>query len=327
MLVNRGTSLFVITASADCCCCVWDRAGNQIGTFGQDEHWKLLHSLSRPLDDDKTHTELVPAKKTNAELKPDQAREEVDECKMTKLPLIVGTSQCISKTRTTVRKPPTDRPDLKKNAKISWSSFDDDNVSISSEEDDDTARTTVKGNGDRMSVWDSTTLGVSYQTERLEKRPRKQPFSLPPLRLGGSPADYRDYPPGHPIVIGPEASPYQRLPFVDVGESDVVPQKPELLVNPDYHLRPEDRVTIKLARTMKMPGKKQNNAQIRLKALRAQFDEISLFPKNFWDPDVRERYISKKGKAAGNKRSKARVNFMKGPSSSRASTRHQTQRI
>ena len=101
--------------------------------------------------------------------------------------------------------------------------FDDERVATASrknnkieqkeEEDDDEEEEEEGGNDEKeetsFSVWSKTSLGITYQTERAKKRPRKQPRTLPPLRLGGKPADPQQYPAGHPIVLGPEASPYQ----------------------------------------------------------------------------------------------------------------------
>ena len=124
----------------------------------QDEHWKL-HSPSRPSDEDKTQIESIPNEDDNSKPRLDETRGHFDESNVTRLPLIVEAS--ISNDKITVKEPPdTDRLGLNEKRKTSWSSFDDDNDSISSEDEDDTAGMTMKRNGDSVSVWDSTTLGM-----------------------------------------------------------------------------------------------------------------------------------------------------------------------
>lgn len=40
-LCERNERLIIVTASSDCSVALWDVHGNRLGTFGQEEHWKI----------------------------------------------------------------------------------------------------------------------------------------------------------------------------------------------------------------------------------------------------------------------------------------------
>ncbi|XP_062512023.1 WD repeat-containing protein 49-like [Corticium candelabrum] len=310
LLVNRGSSLFVVTASTDCCCCVWDTSGTQIGVFGQDNHWKLQSTSRLAKEENPESTSFVSTSQSDLHRKG-----QYEVFSKSKLPPIDE----IPSSSVTQLKGEVDEIDNESPPAV------ENNLSVFAASDYKTRNVVNSSSADNgvksVSVWDATSLGISYEIARKSKRPRQQLVSLPRFRLGSS-LDHEDYQPEHPIVLGPEASPYQRLPFIEIHDPGVALKKPALLDNFDYYFGSPDRKSQKSISFLKKP---KVTPHAGWKALQAKFDEMTLFPKNFWDSDVRNRYRLKSHRSTGRSRQKTHVTFVKPAGSSRSSTQYKTQ--
>ncbi|XP_076812547.1 cilia- and flagella-associated protein 337-like [Clavelina lepadiformis] len=222
----RNNQNFIISASSDCSVALWDIAGNSVGEFGQEQHWKL--DFSDPLA--KRNIDEVDGEET----------EQADESLFKEFDINEIELESRASTAAVPSKPPTAH------------GFDPDF---------------------RAQTWKSTVLGKAYQEDRMQKRERKQPGTVP---------GYKEY------IEESAVGPYGILDYTDLDSMPVM-RKPDFMLHPHKYFGEKSEKDLSKRKVGKQPTEVQQSIRDVRKSLKAAFDERSLFPKELLDFEAQIR--------------------------------------
>ena len=217
-LLKRGNADLVLTASSDCCLVLSTLSGLQIGIFGQENHWNIEKALSVG----NLHESGIRVKSAEAGGDRKDSLHDGEE-------FIAFTG------------------DVSEEMPASKSEY----IAMESEEEEYAVKT-------RLQTWDNTILGKTYQERGIEKRERKQPYSLP----------FGNVERGQLSI-----SAFQALNCKDLSD---VPT----LLKPDFVLHPERYFSSskKMSKVEEIPV-----LPPIVDHLQQRHDEKSLFPKSLLD--------------------------------------------
>lgn len=221
-IIKRGDVNLILTASSDCCLVLSTINGMQIGIFGQEHHWNIDKALIMGRDQERQAYSKANKLAANGE---DIASHE-DTPAAWEEDVFEATAN-------------------KSDAGINMEA--------------DVGETAMKT---RLQTWENTILGKSYQERGIEKRERKQPYSLPFVNVERGQLSI---------------SAFQALNCKDLSEVPTL-FKPDFVLHPERYFSSSNKRTNKNSKMEEIPV-----LPPIVDHLQQRHDEKSLFPKSLLD--------------------------------------------